>query len=134
MGELWSSWTFYIHLQNTNDWSYESYYKLFKCDHLNQVISLNNELGCEMLKKSLVFVMKEDIQPLWEEPKNRDGGSFSFKIHNKDIEFVWRQILYHMVGGDLVENKEILHHLNGISVSPKKNVLYFKNMDERLYV
>jgi len=78
--------------------------------------------------------MKEDIQPLWEEPKNRDGGSFSFKIHNKDIEFVWRQILYHMVGGDLVENKEILHHLNGISVSPKKNVLYFKNMDERLYV
>jgi len=134
MGELWSSWTFYIHLQNTNDWSYESYYKLFKCDHFNQVISLNNELGCEMLKKSLVFVMKEDIQPLWEEPKNRDGGSFSFKIHNKDIEFVWRQILYHMVGGDLVENKEILHHLNGISVSPKKNVLYFKNMDERLYV
>jgi len=51
MGELWSSWTFYIHLQNTNDWSYESYYKLFKCDHLNQAISLNNELGCEMLKK-----------------------------------------------------------------------------------
>jgi len=83
MGELWSSWTFYIHLQNTNDWSYESYYKLFKCDHLNQAISLNNELGCEMLKKSLVFVMKEDIQPLWEEPKNRDGGSFSLKYITK---------------------------------------------------
>lgn len=126
MTELWANWTFYIHLQNTNDWSYESYFKLFKCNNLNQVVSLNNEIGAELLKKTLVFVMKDDIKPLWEEPRNREGGSFSFKIHNKDIEYVWRQILYHMIGGALVHDKTILSNLNGISVSPKKTFCILK--------
>ena len=124
--KLWCHWTFYIHLQNTNDWSYDSYYKILKMDCLNQVISLNNELGSDILKKSLIFVMKDDIQPLWEDPMNIPGGSFSFKIHNKDIEYVWRQILYHMIGGELVKDKQILDVINGISVSPKKTFCILK--------
>jgi hypothetical protein len=126
MGELWTPWTFYIHLQNSTDWSYESYYKLLKCECLQSIVSLNHALGSELLKKSLVFLMKDDIQPLWEEPNNRNGGSFSFKIHNKDIDYVWKQILYHVIGGELVKDKDILKHLNGISVSPKKTFCILK--------
>ncbi|ADX06074.1 putative eukaryotic initiation factor 4E family [Organic Lake phycodnavirus 1] len=126
MSELWAHWTFYIHLQNTNDWTYESYYKIYKCESLQSVVAIHKSLGGELLKKSLVFLMKDNIQPLWEEPNNRNGGSFSFKIHNKDIEHVWKQILYHMIGGELVKDKEILSHLNGISVSPKKTFCILK--------
>lgn len=126
MSELWAPMTFYIHLQNTTDWSMESYYNLFTCETQSSVVAIHHALGPEFLKRALVFVMKGDIQPLWEEPRNREGGCFSFKIHNKDIEYVWKQILYHMVCGELFKDRALLAHLNGISVSPKKTFCILK--------
>jgi len=97
-----------------------------KCDTVGSVIKLNNEIGPELLKKSLTFVMKEDIKPIWEDVSNIKGGSFSFKIHNKDIDDLWKHILYLMIGGTMMKNKNNMHNVNGISLSPKKTFCILK--------
>ena len=36
--------------------------------------------------------MRENIKPMWEDIDNQNGGGFSFKVHNKNIEQVWKKL------------------------------------------
>lgn len=124
--KLSKKWTFYIHLQNTNNWDLDSYYKIMTIQNVYECIQLNNNIGSELLKKALHFVMKDDIQPIWEDEKNKNGGCFSFKIHNKDIEQIWKYFYYRLIGNSLMKNKDIMNYVNGISLSPKKTFCILK--------
>ena len=42
-----------------------------------------------------MFLMKDNINPLWEDDNNKNGGCFSFKVFNKDIETVWKKVFFH---------------------------------------
>ena len=42
--------------------------------------------------------MKNDVKPMWEDENYKDGGCFSFKIANKDIEKVWKELYYWLIG------------------------------------
>lgn len=120
------NWTFYIHLQNSTDWGLDSYYRINTSNDLSELLKTNQHIGIELLKKSLIFVMKDNINPTWEDESNVNGGSFSFKIHNRDIERVWKHFLYRMLGNTLFENEEIMNNVNGLSVSPKKTTCILK--------
>jgi len=64
----------------------------------------------------MFFLMKNDIFPTWEDPKNRMGGCISFKYDNNILN-EWLKILLVSITDDLSEyNNEI----NGLSISPKK--------------
>lgn len=120
------NWSFYIHLQNSTNWDLDSYYKINDSNDLMTLLKTNEHIGSEMLKKSLIFVMKNNINPIWEDELNKKGGSFSFKIHNRDIERVWKHFFYRMIGNTLFENEDIMENVNGLSVSPKKTTCILK--------
>ena len=40
----------------------------------------------------MLFIMKTGITPMWEDPKNREGGCFSYKITNKFVVDVWKKL------------------------------------------
>ena len=119
--KLKHNWNFYIHLQNIDDWSFSSYHKILTVDSIEKAILINEEINIEFIKKTIMFVMKENIKPMWEDPENINGGGFSFKVHNKHVEFVWKKLLVMLVGNSLSKES-----INGISISPKKSFCIIK--------
>tara|TARA_Y100000389_G_scaffold204442_1_gene256980 strand:- start:6064 stop:6540 length:477 start_codon:yes stop_codon:yes gene_type:complete len=126
MLKLDNNWTFYLHLHDNHDWSIDSYIKLMNFDCLNNAILLNDEINYDLIKKSMMFLMKNDILPIWECDDNKDGGCFSFKILNKDVETVWKHIYINVLCKTIT--KDIIHYdkINGITLSPKKKFCILK--------
>lgn len=74
----------------------------------------------------MMFLMKEDIKPMWEDGPNKEGGCFSFKVSNKEIEQVWKEVYFHIVGASITKNKLYYKNINGITLSPKKKFCILK--------
>lgn len=111
-------WRLYYHLINNNDWSINSYVKLIEFDSLEQTIENYKYIDEDILKKTMLFLMREKINPIWEDENNINGACYSFKIQNKNITNVWKSISYSLVSENLLS--ENTDKINGISVSPKK--------------
>ena len=124
--DLHSNWTFYLHLHDNREWNLESYKKIMSFNRAEDAILLNDEIHYDLIKKSMMFLMKEDIHPMWEDPKNKDGGCFSFKVSNRDIETVWKHVYFHILGSSIMKNKENIQYINGITLSPKKKFCILK--------
>jgi translation initiation factor 4E len=125
--KLGHRWSLYIHLQNSEDWSFESYHRVAsEIDSVEKAIMIADEIDFELIKRTIMFVMKEDIKPMWEDKANASGGGFSFKVHNKYVEQVWRKLFYIMVGASLSTKPDVGDIINGISVSPKKSFCIIK--------
>jgi hypothetical protein len=73
-----------------------------------------------------MFIMRENIMPQWEHPRNRNGGYFSFKVLNKNICQVWKDLTYVLIGNTLSTNNDFLRDISGITISPKKNFCIVK--------
>jgi translation initiation factor 4E len=123
--KLDSNWNFYIHLQNDPNWDYSGYHKIITLDTVEKAVLLNEELSFELIKKTMLFVMRENIKPMWEDIDNQNGGGFSFKVHNKNIEQVWKKLFFLLIGESLT-NKVNFENINGISLSPKKSFCIVK--------
>jgi len=70
--------------------------------------------------------MRDGVKPTWEDPKNRDGGCFSYKVSNKNVGEVWRELSYSMVGETLSKQNTFVNCVTGITISPKKNFCVIK--------
>ena len=121
-----NNWSFYIHLHDNYDWSINSYIKIINFECLKNAILLNDEINYDLIKKSMMFLMKSDILPIWECDENKKGGSFSFKIPNKDIENVWKNIYINLICKTITKNTDDYDKINGISLSPKKKFCILK--------
>jgi hypothetical protein len=74
----------------------------------------------------MLFIMRKNINPIWEDEKNKDGGCFSFKINNRFIKDIWEKLTYSLAGENLFLNSEYNEKVNGITISPKKNFCIIK--------
>ena len=69
----------------------------------------------------MLFLMRDGIQPTWEDEKNRKGGCFSYKVANKFVTTAWKQLSYTLMGETLTKDINLRPTINGITISPKKN-------------
>ena len=74
----------------------------------------------------MLFMMKKGINPTWEDPKNRDGGCFSYKVSNKNVAKTWSELTYRIVGGTISMKSDFVKCVTGITISPKKNFCIIK--------
>lgn len=123
---LYDKWVLWAHLPHDTNWSLKSYIKICKIQSAEDIIALNNSLPDQLIKNCMLFLMRKNILPMWEDPKNCDGGCFSFKITNKNIPKVWKNLSYMLTGDSLTNNKKLLQTINGITVSPKKSFCILK--------
>ena len=115
-------WDLYYHLPNDSNWSLNSYNTIAKnIDTVEQVYAINEAINEQTVKYSMLFLMRSGITPLWEDPKNRLGGCFSFKVINKQVYDIWKKLFYSICGESLCINKEHNQLINGITISPKKH-------------
>ena len=120
-------WNMYYHLPTNKSWDLASYTVLM--DNINSVenvIELNNKINDYVVRNCMLFVMRAGITPMWEDPKNRNGGCFSYKVGNKFVVDVWKKLFCLMCGDTLCVNSKNNKHVNGITISPKKNFCIIK--------
>jgi hypothetical protein len=120
-------WNLYYHLPHDKNWELSSYTIIMGgIDSVEKVITLNDAVHENIVKNCMLFVMRDGITPMWEDPRNRNGGCFSYKVINKHVPEVWRDLFYLLCGETLCVNQENNKHLNGITISPKKNFCIIK--------
>lgn len=93
---------------------------------VEKVIALVENIPESIVKHCMLFVMRDGITPMWEDPNNRTGGAFSFKVANRQVPFVWKDLLYSLCGETLIMNDIYTSSINGITISPKKNFCIIK--------
>jgi hypothetical protein len=124
---LQDNWTLYYHLPHDNNWNLSSYKIIMnEIDSMDKIVALNETIPENIIKYCMLFIMKKGITPLWEDPRNRTGGCFSYKVTNKMVYQIWKILLYKLCGGTLCVNKEYNNSINGITISPKKNFCIIK--------
>lgn len=120
-------WNLYYHLPHDSNWGLSSYTLIMdSVDTVEKVISLNKLINDNIVKNCMLFVMRKGITPMWEDPRNRNGGCFSYKVINKFVPEVWRALFYSICGETLCTDSKNNKHINGIAISPKKNFCIIK--------
>jgi hypothetical protein len=123
---LVNKWTMWAHLPHDTDWSIGSYKKIYTLGSVEEAIALTETLPDVLVKNCMLFLMKEGIKPIWEDPKNRAGGCFSYKISNKSVYEVWKELSYVLVGETISTQSSFVANVTGITISPKKNFCIIK--------
>jgi hypothetical protein len=127
MHMLNDKWVLYHHLPSNKDWTLSGYEIVMNdIDSIEKTVVLNETIPEDMIKYSMWFLMRKGVTPLWEDPTNVTGGNFSYKVVNKNVFEVWKNLFYMLCGGTLCVDPANNKYLNGITISPKKNFCILK--------
>ena len=136
-------WDLWYHSLSDNKWTKTSYKNIFKIETLVDYKILIEKLELQHLQNGMYFLMRDDIFPNWEDPDNRSGGCWSYKVPGKNIKKIWDKILLKILTENIITHNEELedsenvkinsNEINGISISPKKEFniikIWNKNSD-----
>ena len=123
---LYDKWVLWAHLPHDTDWSIKSYKNIMCITSVEHMLSLYSVIPEKLVKNCMLFLMRKGISPTWEDPQNRDGGCFSFKVNNKNVQTVWQNLSFMLVGETLSNNHKMLSIINGITISPKRSFCIIK--------
>lgn len=119
-------WNLWAHLPQDPDWTVKSYKKIYQFKTVEEAIAITESLPADLVKNCMLFIMRDGITPMWEDPKNRNGGCFSYKVSNKNVFEVWRELTYILVGETISTNGIFVNSVTGVTISPKKNFCIIK--------
>lgn len=127
-------WDLYYHLPTDPNWDLRSYKIIMKdIQNYESALALNNNIKSGVVKNCMLFLMRSGITPRWEDPNNRNGGCFCYKVHNKTVYQSWTLLFKYIISETLSNNPKINSNINGITISPKKNFciikIWMKNLD-----
>jgi len=95
-------------LDTINDLIYLMQLMETKCNRSGEFAGRRN------LDSNDYIIMRKGIEPIWEDPKNWNGGTFTIKMSHTNGFNVWSLFVMHMLGETLTEE---MQYINGITVS-----------------
>lgn len=126
--QLQDSWTIWFHKMYDNNWGIDSYKNIYTFSTIEDFWSVYNSIIPHM-RHGILFIMKEGIQPIWEDEQNLSGCSVSYIAD--DYENQWRELCIGLISNNLITSD---NELNGISCCPKKQnfllKLWMKNCND----
>lgn len=120
------SYRILAHHNDDKNWDYQSYHNITtisKWINLPQFFNTLNKISGECKYTDFdIFIMKNEIFPMWEDIENRNGSICSIKIDSLEDGFnLLKNMTYHMVNNTLLKfTPNMWQVINGISFSPKK--------------
>ncbi|KAL7720862.1 eukaryotic translation initiation factor 4E type [Entamoeba marina] len=127
MHRLHFNWTFWkddFSEKNASKTQFESnLLELDSCGTIEDFWSAFSKLpSLELLqqKKITLHFMRKGIKPMWEDPKNVDGGTITIKCKKEDTSKIWKEALVLAISGE----ESLMHtvgEITGISISMKKS-------------
>ena len=138
-----SEWVLWYHSLSDNKWTKTSYKNIYNIKTLVDYKILIKQLEIQHLQNGMYFLMRKDIFPNWEDPDNRCGGCWSYKVPGKKIKKIWDNIILKLLTENIIKHNEEkedtvnisfnMDEINGISISPKKEFniikIWNKNSD-----
>ena len=124
--QLNTSWCLWAHMPHNTDWSIQSYINVATFSTIEDTVAITQTLPETLVKNCMLFIMKQNILPMWEDPQNQNGGYFSYKISNKNVCEVWNKLTYAIVGETVCTDHSNFKYVSGISISPKKDFCIIK--------
>ena len=122
--QLHDTWKFWFHDPLDNNWKLDSYKHIHSINSIENYWKLYAFLNNKIVENSMLFLMRENIEPLWEHKENINGGCWSLKIPKGNITDLWNNISIALLNEDISNDPNI--NINGISISPKKNFCIIK--------
>lgn len=123
---LSDKWCLWLHEPHETDWSLSSYTHVATIGTVEEAIAITETLPEDLVKNSMLFLMRKGIKPMWEDPQNRDGGAFSYKVTNKDVCVAWKGLSYSVLGGSVSDVSSFINCVTGITISSKKKFCIIK--------
>ena len=111
--KLKSSWILWAHNTRNKNWSIDSFKKLYVVDNIYYALNLAKNIRFMNTGMDQYFIMRDGILPVWEDPKNKEGGVFYMKIPKNDFIYVWQNLILRMFGETLTNESETI---NGLSI------------------
>ena len=114
--EFNNKWNLWYHHEKDN-WDLSGFKKIYTIENVEQFWTLfNNWNSLGGINYKHFFIMKNNITPIWEDPKNINGGCWSFKVNYQTASELWENLSTYLVT-EKISNQEIV----GISICLKKN-------------
>jgi translation initiation factor 4E len=123
---LKTKWVLWAHLPHDTDWSISSYKSIMVSEYVEEMLVIMNMLPDKLVRNCMLFLMREGVQPTWEDAANRSGGCFSYKFPNKNVPEVFTELCYAAAGETLTSVQAFNDAVTGITISPKKNFCIIK--------
>jgi len=117
--KLSHNWAIWYHHEKDN-WKLSGYKQIYKMETVGDFWRFyNNWDKVGGVTNKHFFLMREDVSPIWEDPKNINGGCWSFKIQEEQAEDLWEDLSTNIVCNQLCPT--IPNELVGLSICLKKN-------------
>jgi len=112
-------WNIWYHHEKDN-WEISGYKKIYQISTIENFWKFYNnwdKLGGVCNKH--FFLMKDGINPIWEDKQNINGGCWSFKISENQSEELWEDLSIYLVCNVICPT--ISSEIVGLSICLKKN-------------
>lgn len=119
--QLSTKYVFWSHELSNTDWSLESYARICSINNVSEFWKLYNNLAKLGHLKQNFFLMKDGVNPIWEDPENRNGGFCTFKVNIHKCLSVFEDLSVRLLCNHILSDGVDHSDINGISFSPKNN-------------
>lgn len=115
----------YAHFNGDKNWRYANYLPISKLESWKDIAGFLNSLNKRNTKYTMndfdIFIMKNNISPMWEDEQNKDGSIMSIKLaSNEDAFELFKFLLINICNSSLLKYTEKTHNkTNGITFSTK---------------
>ena len=129
-----SKWNVWIHKSSNSDWDISSYEKIYTITNISTFWRFFSNY--QMIDKidNQIFIMRDDIKPIWEDNANKNGGTCSIKFNyitnkynNENTDDFGSGVMIALCM--LIMNETLIqekNEINGISYSVKSNGVIIK--------
>ena len=113
-----NKWKIWYH-DSKEDWTINGYQQLYNINNIQEYWKLyNNWEKLNGINSKHFFIMKNDITPIWEDPDNKHGGCWSFKVNENMAQDLWNDLSLQLVTENLSSKED---DIIGLSACLKKN-------------
>lgn len=113
------TYTLWSHEVYGKDWSINGYVKMCVISSVQDFWRVFNHMDKLQHRLLHFYLMKNNIEPIWECKENLNGGTLSFKIGCYQSLKFFEYLSIHMILKTLCNNED---DITGISVSPKNQI------------
>lgn len=111
--KLTKEWSLWLRSHEEKSWDINTYKKVYTMNTIEEYWALHNNIR---RVQDMMFLMKEDIVPVFEDEKNKNGGQITIVTSLKEMLNVYHDLSSLILTNNLCNQME---NINGVSLSTR---------------